>query len=281
MTTTFKTLFPDIETLMLYTAGVETSNSIGDYAPSGALALKKVTGIIPAELVDKIAGSGENPKSDALKQAAANATMAQHLVFDSVRRRKSGTDVYKYEIESMRRSYTESYLAAMDTLLSLIADDEDFTASRFGTLLAQCRIKTCEEFDAIFPIDLSHLFFFRTLPLQRESISERLGTYYAKLPEQHLDTLNLALVKSTVAKALRRFDIMEVPATMRNLLDDCTASRNGKDEREAAKELASRLEADVDALLDSLDVILEETPDNDYMSMSAYNDPNDLIIMAP
>ena len=218
----------------------------------------------------------------ALKQAVANATLAQHLVFDAVNRRKSGTDVYKYEIEAMRRSYTESYLAAMDTLLSLLADDEDFLSSRFGQLLSSCKIKTCEQMDTIYPIDLSYLFFYRSLPLQRASLSERLAPYYEKLTSSpHLATLDLALAKSTIAKALRRFDIMELPSTMRNLLDDSTASRSGKDERTAALDLALQLEADVNTLLDSLDVVLADTPTNDYVSPSAYNDPSDLIIMAP
>ena len=68
---------------------------------------------------------------------------------------------------------------------------------------------------------------------------------------------------------------------MRNLLDDSTASRSGKDERTAALDLALQLEADVNTLLDSLDVVLADTPTNDYVSPSAYNDPSDLIIMAP
>lgn len=268
---------------MQYAPGVETSNSVDDYAPSGAIAIKKITSIIPATILDKIATPESTPSLlAALKQAVANATLAQHLVFDSVNRRKSGTDVYKYEIEAMRRSYTESYLAAMDTLLSLLADDEDFLSSRFGQLLSSCKIKTCEQMDTIYPIDLSYLFFYRSLPLQRESLSERLAPYYEKLSSSaHLATLDLALAKSTIAKALRRFDIMELPSTMRNLLDDSTASRSGKDERTAALDLALQLEADVNTLLDSLDVVLADTPTNDYVSPSAYNAPSDLIIMAP
>ena len=293
--TTFQSLFPTIADLMQYAPGVETSNSVDDYAPSGAIAIKKITSIIPASLLDKIStpseeeatvpgsfAAGQSPLLSALKQAVANATLAQHLVFDSVNRRKSGTDVYKYEIEAMRRSYTESYLAAMDTLLSLLADDEDFLSSRFGQLLSSCKIKTCEQMDTIYPIDLSYLFFYRSLPLQRESLSERLAPYYEKLTSSpHLSTLDLALAKSTIAKALRRFDIMELPSTMRNLLDDSTASRSGKDERTAALDLALQLEADVNTLLDSIDVVLADTPTNDYVSPSAYNDPSDLIIMAP
>ena len=288
--TTFQSLFPTIADLMQYAPGVETSNSVDDYAPSGAIAIKKITSIIPASLIDKIstvpgssaAGQPSPSLLAALKQAVANATLAQHLVFDSVNRRKSGTDVYKYEIEAMRRSYTESYLAAMDTLLSLLADDEDFLSSRFGQLLSSCKIKTCEQMDTIYPIDLSYLFFYRSLPLQRESLSERLAPYYEKLfSSAHLATLDLALAKSTIAKALRRFDIMELPSTMRNLLDDSTASRSGKDERTAALDLAIQLEADVNTLLDSLDVVLADTPTNDYVSPSAYNEPSDLIIMAP
>ena len=303
--TTFQSLFPTIAELMQYAPGVETSNSVDDYAPSGAIAIKKITSIIPASLLDKIStpSEEESPLLSALKQAVANATLAQHLVFDSVRRRKSGTDVYKYEIEAMRRSYTESYLAAMDTLLSLLADDEDFLSSRFGQLLSSCQIKTCEQMDTIYPIDLSYLFFYRTLPLQRESLSERLAPYYEKIipapsdkeatvpgsfaagQSPHPPTPDLALVKSTIAKALRRFDIMELPATMRNLLDDSTASRSGKDERTAALDLALQLEADVNTLLDSLDAVLSASTSPTYPNLQSptttYNDPSDLIYIMP
>ena len=314
--TTLKTLFPSLSDMMRYASGIDASNSIEDLTASSLYALKRVNTVVPADIVTLITAIPDTPIAHALCQAVANATMAQHITFQSIALRKSGTDIYKYELESMRRGYNEAYFAGMDTLLSILmstpADDDPalqlitlWQTSRFATMLASCRIKSCEQMDAIYPIDLSYLFFFRTLPLQRESLNERLNTYYAKLPQTTptsaagekatvpgsfaagqttplQQTLDLALVKSTIAKALRRFDPIEFPATMRNLLDDSTASRSAAAEREAAIALAQQMESEVAILLENIDMLTAPTsPYTTYTTYSAYNSPDDKIIMCP
>ncbi|MGN0089410.1 MAG: hypothetical protein ACI36Z_00415 [Alloprevotella sp.] len=309
--TTLKTLFPSLSDMMRYASGIDASNSIEDLTASSLYALKRVNTVVPADIVSLITAIPDTPIAHALCQAVANATMAQHITFQSISLRKSGTDIYKYELESMRRGYNEAYFAGMDTLLSILmstpAEDDPakepitlWQTSRFATMLASCRIKSCEQMDAIYPIDLSYLFFFRTLPLQRESLNERLSAYYAKLPDQTApvlaasaassttpapqttptaagesatvpgssaagqtstlqQTLDLALVKSTIAKALRRFDPIEFPATMRNLLDDSTATRSAAAEREAAITLAQQMETEVAQLLENIDMLTAPT----------------------
>ena len=65
------------------------------------------------------------------------------------------------------------------------------------------------DFDMIYPIDASYLFFFRTVPLQKETLDEQLAAYFEKLTEDNAPRvrpmLRLALVKKTIAKSLRRF----------------------------------------------------------------------------
>lgn len=288
--TDLKTLFPSLSDMMRYATGIDASNSIDDLTPSALYAFKRIHTVVPSDIVELIAAIPGSVVCEALRQAVANATMAQHITFQSIHLRKSGTDIYKYELESMRRGYNEAYYAGMDSLLAVLmaqAKDADpakeiitrWQTSRFASMLASCRIRTCEEMDAIMPIDLSYLFFFRTLPLQRESLNERLEAYYAKSDKK--ESLDLALVKSTVAKALRRFDPMEFPATMRNLLEDCTASRSAAAERQAAVELAQQMEAGVAHILENIDMLTSEQPVNDFMSMSGYNRPGDKIIIAP
>ncbi|MDR3119655.1 MAG: hypothetical protein LBU44_09645 [Mediterranea sp.] len=56
----------------------------------------------------------------------ANLTLAKQLIFDVINRRKSDIDIYKYELEAMRRAYIENYFNAMDTLIQLLnASDEE------------------------------------------------------------------------------------------------------------------------------------------------------------
>ena len=161
-----------------------------------------------------------------------------------------------------------------------------FRESRFYRMAAGCHIRTAEQFDTIYPIDLSYLFFFRTLPLQAEVVSGRIGSYYSRIEtlddkEQFTGMLDLALAKKTVAKALRRFDILEFPPTIRNLFDESHANRNGKDEAERAILLADMLDGEADALISDIDTLLESGTTIDMSSMSAYNRPDDKIIMMP
>ena len=161
-----------------------------------------------------------------------------------------------------------------------------FRESRFYRMAAGCHIRTAEQFDTIYPIDLSYLFFFRTLPLQAEVVSGRIGSYYSRIEtlddkEQFTAMLDLALAKKTVAKALRRFDILEFPPTIRNLFDESHANRNGKDEAERAISLADMLDGEADALISDIDTLLESGTTIDMSSMSAYNQPDDKIIMMP
>jgi len=140
----------------------------------------------------------------------------------------------------------------------------------------------------IYPIDLSYLFFFRTLPLQKEVADGRLGSYYDRIEalerddkERLLAQADLALAKKTVAKALRRFDILEFPPTIRNLFDENKASRHGSTEAGSLMSLADMLDGEADALISDLDTLLESENGLDVSSMSAYNQPDDKIIMMP
>lgn len=281
-------LFPDLSTFTEYAQGVETSNSLDDLQASGRTAKKRAEGIISQPVYAAIVENGDDTLKDALRTAVANTTLSVQLVFDAINRRKAGTDMYKYELESMRRAYMENYFNAMDTLIRALMEGNGndspsalWKKSRYCRLLDSCRIKTADDFDAIYPIDLSYLFFFRTVPLQKETLDERLSAYYDKTEdEKPVAMLNLALAKKTVAKALRRFDILEFPPTIRNLFDDNNASRSGKDEHDNALALADLLDSEADHLLKNVDMLLDTSTAN-FTSNASYNRPEDIIIMTP
>lgn len=311
-----KDLFTTLADFTTYVQAVDTSNTLDDLAPSARIARKAIESITTAPVFNAILSSDDVDLLDALRAAVANRTMAHHVSFDAVNRRRSGgTDTFRYELEQMQRNYTQGYYAAMDDLLRLLdatidADDVSSPAaiwqnSRYGRLLAQCRIRRTEDFDAIYPIDLSYHFFYRTVPFQVESLNTRLASYYTRLesssspstspapvsedsssgpqsaPVSLLPQLNLALAKLTIAKALRRFDIAEFPATIRNLFSDSKESRTARDERTDAHRLALDLEAEVNSILDNIDMVINDYSTPNYCSPSAYNTPDDLIIMAP
>lgn len=289
-------IFKDFGTFSKYAPGVETNMDLNDLLSSGVTARKRVETIITAEVFNAIALNPDDALIESLRSAVANMTMASQLIFDSINRRKNHVDVYKYEIEGMKRSYMDNYYNAMDTIIQQLMSAEVnsgdtcspaalWRKSRYYKIIGVCKIRTADEFDSIYPIDLSYFFFFRILPLQKETLDERLSAYYDRLTDDNRERiepiLTLALVKKTVAKSLRRFDILEFPPTIRNLFDDSHASRSGKDEHDAALDLADRLDLEAEELIANADTLLATDASVDFCSNSAYNRPDDKIIMLP
>ena len=304
-------IFQNFSMLAQYAPVTDTNIALADLKAAFASSWKQLTALIPDTVLTAIADGSDDTMKDALRMALGNRIMANNAVFSAYVNRKAGTDTYKYEIEGMKRSWMENYFSAMDTLLSEltrqakeVADadtgtevaDADtgtettigqlFRESRYYRMASSCHIRTAEQFDTIYPIDLSYLFFFRTLPLQAEVASGRIGSYYSRVgtlddKDQLTAMLDLALAKKTVAKALRRFDILEFPPTIRNLFDESHANRNGKDEAERAISLADMLDGEADTLISDIDTLLESGSTPDMSSMSAYNRPDDKIVMMP
>ena len=105
-------LFGNLVTFSSYAPGVETNIDLQDLQPSGESARKRVETILSVSVLKAILELQDDTElKEALRTAIANFTMAQQLVFDSIARRKNDVDVYKYEIEAMRRSYMENYYA--------------------------------------------------------------------------------------------------------------------------------------------------------------------------
>ena len=285
-------IFKNFSTFSLYAPGVETNMDLNDLLSSGLTARKRIETVISRAVFDELLKEGENsPLMEALRAAMANMTMANQIIFDSINRRKSEVNVYKYELEAMKRSYMENYCNAIDTLVQLLSEPTEgeiaelWHKTPYYPILERCEIKTMDQMDSIYPIDASYLYFFRTIPLQKETLDEVMSIYFDKLTDDNRERIRpislLALVKKTIAKSLRRFDILEFPSTIRNLFDDSHASRSGKDESSAIFALADRLDREADELLSNADTLLSSETVSDFCSNSAYNNPDDNIIMLP
>lgn len=285
-------IFKNFSTFSLYAPGVETNMDLNDLRSSGLTARKRIETVISRAVFEKLLKEEENsPLMEALRAAMANMTMANQIIFDSVNRRKSEVNVYKYELEAMKRSYMENYCNAIDTLVQLLSEPTEgelaelWRKTPYYPILERCEIKTMDQMDAIYPIDASYLYFFRTVPLQKETLDEVMSIYFEKLTDDNRERIRpillLALVKKTIAKSLRRFDILEFPSTIRNLFDESHASRSGKDESSAIFALADRLDREAEELLSNADTLLSSETVSDFCSNSAYNNPDDNIIMLP
>lgn len=285
-------IFKNFSTFSLYAPGVETNMDLNDLRSSGLTARKRIETIISRAVFDELLKEKEDsPLMEALRAAMANMTMANQIIFDSVNRRKSEVNVYKYELEAMKRSYMENYCNAIDTLVQLLSEPTEgeiaelWRKTPYFPILERCEIKTMDQMDSIYPIDASYLYFFRTIPLQKETLDEVMSIYFEKLTDDNRERIRpillLALVKKTIAKSLRRFDILEFPSTIRNLFDDSHAARSGKDESSAIFALADRLDREAEELLSNADTLLSSESVSDFCSNSAYNHPDDNIIMLP
>ena len=285
-------IFKNFSTFSLYAPGVETNMDLNDLRSSGLTARKRIETVISRAVFDELLKEEENsPLMEALRAAMANMTMANQIIFDSVNRRKSEVNVYKYELEAMKRSYMENYCNSIDTLVQLLSEPTEgeiaelWRKTPYFPILERCEIKTMDQMDSIYPIDASYLYFFRTVPLQKETLDEVMSVYFEKLTDENRERIRpillLALVKKTIAKSLRRFDILEFPSTIRNLFDDSHAARSGKDESSAIFALADRLDREAEELLSNADTLLSSETVSDFCSNSAYNQPDDNIIMLP
>ena len=278
-------LFKNLTEFRHYAPYSETNIEFKDLNSSASSARKQICIILSKEVYD-IGLKRDGEIHDSLLTAMANLTRAKQLVFDVVKQRKSDVDIYKYEMEAMRRSYIENYFSGMDTLIQLLNKEdslEEWKNSRYCKLLSSLRIQTAEDFDFLYSIDLSYLFFFRIIPLQKEVLDEGMTSYFERVVDNQemKDLLLHALAKSTIALALRRLDILEFPSTIRNLFDDSKTTRSGKDEQERMLALAEQLTGEAQSLLKNIDLMLSNNDSGIVDTETSFNTPDDKIIMMP
>lgn len=275
-------LFVDIADFRSFAPYVESNVTFEELNSSALSAKKQIIIILSKAVYEEVCKTEEDETKAALKSAMANLTLAKQMVFDVIKRRKDDIDIYKHEQESMRRAYQDNYFNAMDTLIQLLTEgSESWKKTRYYKLLETLRIRTADEFDTLYPIDQSYLFFFRTVPLQQEALDDGLRGYFdrAQDKEETTNMLLRCLAKQTVAIALRRFDVIEFPPTIRSLFDDSTASRSGKDEQQRMLDLASQLNNEVQNALADIDLILNSSSGGSVDTETSFNRPDDKIYL--
>lgn len=283
--TILQELFPTIAEFRKYAPYAE-SNITFDQLNSSAVSAKKMMIIILTKDVYSEIVKVDGELKEALCMAMANLTMAKQLIFDIISKRKNDVDIYKHEQETMRRSFIENYFNAMDTVIQLLDTEDKFPSwkeTRYKKLLDGLRIQSTEDFDMLYSIDLSYLFFFRTIPIQKEALDDGLSAYFerAEGKEDVLRMLHRCLAKQTIAIALRRFDIIEFPPTIRSLFDDSKASRSGKYEQERMLALSASLMDEVKQELANIDLILTSDSSGSVDTNTSFNHPDDIILVMP
>ena len=278
-------LFQNVAEFRKYAPYAESNISFAQLNSSAISAKKQIVVILTRDVYTAIIAAGGEPR-EALSLAMANLTMAKQLIFDVVAKRKDDVDIYKHEQEAMRRSYIENYYNAMDSIIRLLDAGDDVPSwkeTRYRKMLDGLRIKRTEDFDLLYPVDLSYLFFFRTIPLQKEALDDGLASYFDRADGKADITSQLerCLAKQTIVLALRRFDILDFPVTIRNLFDDSKAARDGAQEQTRMLELADRLAGEVKRELAGVDMLLTTEATGSIDTDTSFNRPDDIIMLMP
>ena len=276
-------LYSDMATFQEYIPAIEANVHFKELNASSIAAKKQITNIISGAVFDSVLSAG-GVNRESLRIALANCTMSRQIVFDVTKSRKTGTDVYKYELEAMRRAYVENYYNAMDTLIASLEESKDtnWMETAYHKLLKDLPIQTMEAFDSLYPIDKSYLFFFRTIPFQQE-VADDYVDYVTKVTDNNSLKRKLyrAIAKLTVAKALVQFDILEFPVTIRNLFSDNNTSRSGTKEQDRLLAMSQELTAEAEKAISDVDLVLNSDDMTDIVTQTSFNDPDDKIIIMP
>lgn len=286
-------LFENMAAMRQMVPGLESNLTFADLNPSALTARKRVTDLIGTSLYASIISNKTSAPEpfQAMCMAIANFVARQHLVFDTISRRKDNIDVYKYELEEMERAYMDNYFSSMDTLMRLLSTgaQNGWEDTRLAKMVKNLPVQDAARFDELYPIDLSYLFFFRTVPLQREIYEDNLAGIYAKvaaLPEsdgrtQLQNRLDRITARWTVALAMTRFDILEFPAVIKNLFSDSKASRSGQTVQQRLLQMSEDLMTLCRSDLESLQMQLDSDSSLNISTRTSFNEPDDNIYLMP
>lgn len=274
--------FKDIADMRDYVSLVGSDLEFQELNSSAISARKEIRNIISPAIWDKLKDSDDSGPLTFLKVAFGNLTMHKALIFTMIAKRLSGgADVYKYEIETMRRQYIDNYFNAMDSLIELLGSDErykdDWMKLPSCKMIANLQVKSTSEMNSYYGIDMSYLFFFRTIPIQREVLDEKMSGYFQRASgrSELLPRLKRALVLEIVATALLRFDIIELPHTIRSLFDDQKISRSGNTEKTSLENLAGSLQQQASGIILAVEAALAEPSSGNIDSETSFNRESD------
>lgn len=257
--------------------------------PSAIGARKQIQGIITPDLWNRILDNKDSEAYLFVRIAYGNLTMHKAIIFTTIAKRMSGgADVYKYELDTMRRQYVENYYNAMDSLINELSSNSSYKEAWQKTTdyqyLDSLRIKTTAEFNSLYGIDMSYLFFFRTIAIQREVLDDTIGGYFVTIQGREEDfemKLKRALAMLVLSIALYRFDIIELPATIRNLFDEAKGFRHGSSEKASLNDLSVSLQSQAMGMIKAIDLALSDPESGNVDSMTSFNRDSDKIYLMP
>lgn len=281
-------IFQNVAEFRKFVPGISANIEFSELNSSAITARKQIRDIITKDLWNLIKEES-TADSDArmyLSIAFGNLILHKSLIFDIISKRTSeSVDIYKQEYESMRRQYIDNYYNAMDSLIQELTENETYSTLWRETpdykLLSELKIQGTAEFNSYYGIDMSYLFFFRTIPLQREILLDGLGDLFTAVTTRDdlTSKLKLALSHLVVALALSRFDIIELPSTIRSLFDDQRTTRSGSDEQNRVLRLSEDLRNNAKSIISAVELAITEPDESNLVTDTSFNESDDKIYL--
>ncbi len=279
-----KDIFLDLATLQEFVPGVPSDTKLSELNSSANSAIKQIKNVITPDIFIQIQNDIDSDIRNYLLSAIGNLTLHKASIFEIIARRLSGkeTEVYKSEREAMERHYIDNYFNAMDSIFQELESGEkykdEWQKTSYFRSKEKLQIKTTGDFNSLYGIDMSYLFFFRTIYIQEEVLDESFADYFERIKtrREFLEKkLMRALAQMVVAIAVTRFDIVELPATIRSLFIEQKAVRNGVNEHSVMKELSASLITKAMDTIKAIDTALSESSGDNIESGTSVNRPED------
>ena len=204
-----------------------------------------------------------------LQGALANLAGDVIFIMDSGER-NANKNMYRYQETLQRQAYLNNANAEIGQLLTFLDSNIAKFTSWGSTALYTTRqeqiIKTHIEFGKYYFIDDSAYFFSRVVFLLKEITADKITPVVGVFSDLDsgtdadiIDQVKRTLAYLTMAMALRRFDFMELPKTIRNnAAESARTIRTGGMEAVAVKMVSDEIEAKGRTYLEVLERMMEK-----------------------
>ena len=214
-------LFKDIADFRKYCDGLQADTEYRQLIPSIRSTASAISGIIGGRTLLAISELSEGSEGlDYLKTAVATGTLYRYQIFDSVKKNGSDASMYKYQHEEIKEHHISAHWLAMDELLTWLDSNPEtggYNESKTYRERQELPIKNAEEFDYYYGIDSSAYFFSKVQFLIRSVWQHKIKPMISGLEvnEELQNMINRSLCYQVVAEAVMKFDITELPRSIR------------------------------------------------------------------
>ena len=214
-------LFKDIADFRKYCDGLQADTEYRQLIPSIRSTASAISGIIGGRTLLAISELSEGSDGlEYLKTAVATGTLYRYQIFDSVKKNGSDASMYKYQHEEIKEHHISAHWLAMDELLTWLDSNPEtggYNESKTYRERQELPIKNAEEFDYYYGIDRSAYFFSKVQFLIRSVWQHKIKPMISGLEvnEKLQDMINRSLCYQVVAEAVMKFDVTELPRSIR------------------------------------------------------------------